>query len=291
MKKTTKKTVTTVTETVSIDEKTLIAAILDCSGSMSSIIEDAIGGFNEFLKNQKKLDDETNMTVALFDNRYDVLYNNVPLKEVKKLTRREWSPRGSTALYDAIGITINSLANEISSMKKNEKPTKVLVAIVTDGYENSSKEYSANDIKKLIKQKEKEDWQFVYLAADQDAFNVGTSLGFSGGNTFSYTNTAAGNTVMFDSLSDATVKYRGMKKSMMGDIQYASASANLFEGDENNLNVQDGTDINIVGSCTTTGDVTFKPAGMTTTEQDVANSIYFPDEFEQNEDSDEEKED
>ena len=106
-KKVIKKTIIT-EETVSNGEKTLIVFIGDRSGSMSPIIDDAIGGFNEFLRKQKKLDDDATMTVVLFDDRYELLYNNVDLQKVNKMTRDDWSPRGMTALYDAIGKTISS---------------------------------------------------------------------------------------------------------------------------------------------------------------------------------------
>jgi uncharacterized protein YegL len=240
---------TTVTKTTVIDgtNKTLIVCILDRSGSMGSIVNDAIGGFNEFLKKQKKLDEDATMTVALFDDRYELLYNNVNLQKVKKITRDEWSPRGMTALNDAIGKTINDVESEIRKLKRSKRPDKILVAIVTDGYENASKEYTGSDIKKLIKKKEKDDWQFVYLAANQDAFNVGTSFGVSGGNTFSYSNTAYGNTQMFDSLGYATKKFRSVKTS---DVNYAAVSASLF-ADSGDVNGKTTTDI-----FTTTADKT-----------------------------------
>lgn len=234
MAKKVKTVTTTVTkQVVTTDEKTLIAAILDRSGSMGGIITDAIGGFNEFLTNQKKLDDDASMSIVLFDDRYELLHNNVDVKKMKKITRAQWSPRGMTALYDAIGKTINDVDSELKKMKKKDRPNKVLVAIVTDGYENYSKEFTHNDIKKLIKKKEKEDWQFVYLAAGQDAFDVGTSFGVSGGNTFTYDNTSDGNELMFNSLSTATKSFRGVATT---DAMYSTVSANLFDGDDNNLN-------------------------------------------------------
>lgn len=230
-KKIIKKTI--ITEEIDSENKTLIVCILDRSGSMSGIIDDAIGGFNEFLNKQKKLDDDATMSVVLFDDRYEMLYNNVDLREVKKMTRDVWSPRGMTALYDAIGRTINDVDNELKKLKKKNRPDKILVAIVTDGQENSSTEYDHSDIQKLIKKKEKDDWQFVYLGANQDAFSVGTYLGFAGGNTFSYTNTSTGNYQMFGSLSNATTKYRNISKS---DANYAVTSNKLFIDDDETEN-------------------------------------------------------
>ncbi len=249
-KKTIKKTTVTTTTVTDGDNKTLIVAILDRSGSMSSVIDDAIGGFNEFLNKQKELDEDATMTVALFDDRYDLLYNNVDLQEVKKMTRRDWSPRGMTALYDAIGKTINDVASKILKMKKSKRPDKVLVAIVTDGYENASKEYSDQDVKRLIKKKEKDDWQFIYLAADQDAFSVGATFGIRGGNTFTYTNTSAGNTVMFDNLTKATKKFRSVKTS---DANYMAVSASLLD-DSGTSDVTIEGDVG--GTFTTTDGVT-----------------------------------
>lgn len=237
-KKTVKKTI--ITETVEDGNKTLIVCILDRSGSMSSVIDDAIGGFNEFLKKQKKLDEDATMSVVLFDDRYELLYNNVNLQDVKKMTREDWSPRGMTALNDAIGRTINDVESELKKLKNSERPDKILVAIVTDGHENASREFTGQDIKNLIKKKEKEDWQFVYLAANQDAFSVGTSYGFSGGNTLSYTNTSVGNTIMFDSLSSAATKYRSVSKNA---ANYTTVTNSLFS---------DVGDVDVDGKNTTT---------------------------------------
>jgi len=108
-----KKVTTTVTTTVKeeiipTNEKTQIICILDRSGSMSRIMDDSIGGFNTFIKQQKELPDEATLTVVLFDDKYELLYDNVDIKEVKEITSDEWFPRGSTSLHDAIGKTINN---------------------------------------------------------------------------------------------------------------------------------------------------------------------------------------
>ena len=208
------------------DNSTQIVCILDRSGSMRKIIDDAIGGFNSFLDKQKKLDEPATMTVALFDDKYDLLYDNIKINKVEEMTVNVWSPRGLTALYDAIGRTINTVKDNHKKLSKKEKPSKVLVVIVTDGLENDSKEYSQNEINKLIKEMEKKDWNFLYLAANQSAFSEGTSIGISGGNTLNYKNTSKGNKVMFDTLASATTKYRSMAKS---SVDYADISTNLMD--------------------------------------------------------------
>lgn len=223
-----KKTTTKVTTEVTVEdyksEKTQIICVLDRSGSMSGIIDDAIGGFNTFLKEQQQEDTPATMTVALFDDNYELIYDNVDIKEVTPMTSKIWSPRGMTALNDAIGKTISTVRAEHAKMKKKERPDKVLVCIVTDGFENCSKEYTNESIKELTKKCEKKNWSFVYLAADQDAFEEGTSRGFSGGNTLNYTNTSSGNAQMFNAMSNMTSSIRGASVS---DANYATLSSNL----------------------------------------------------------------
>jgi len=227
-----KKVTTTVTtvvneEIIPTNEKTQIICILDRSGSMSSIMDDSIGGFNTFIKQQKELPDEATLTVVLFDDKYELLYDNVDIKEVKEITSKEWFPRGSTSLHDAIGKTINN-AKAHNSKLGVEAPSKTLVCIITDGYENTSREYSRDDIQKLIGDCEKNDWNFIYLAANQDAFDVGTSFGVSAGNTYTYTTTTDGIFNMSNTLSGAAVSYRSMSST---DANFSEKSKSLIDGD------------------------------------------------------------
>lgn len=222
-KKVTTTVTTTVTEEiVSTNEKTHIICILDRSGSMASIISDSIGGFNTFLKQQKELPDEATITVALFDDEYDLLYNNINIKSAEELTNKVWIPRGMTALHDAIGKTINNEKARFVKMGA-DKPAKVLVCIVTDGLENASKEYTRDGIKNLIKQCEEENWNFLYLAANQNAFDVGTSFGVSANNTHTYMATSDGVQHMSMTLSNASASYRGMS-SYSSDFKTRSKS-------------------------------------------------------------------
>lgn len=191
------------------NEKTHIICILDRSGSMSDIIDDSVGGFSSFLEEQKKLPDEATISVVLFDDQYELVYDNIDIKKAEKISKEIWKPRGMTALYDAIGKTIN---NTLSTFAKLNylKPSKVLVCIVTDGQENASKEYKLDNIKKLIKDCEDDNWNFIYLAANQDAFSVGSGFGISGSNTYTYTTNSDGVFNMSATLSNATVSYRSM---------------------------------------------------------------------------------
>lgn len=231
-KKVTKTTVTTTVETTNpTDEKTHIICVLDRSGSMSNIMDDSIGGFNTFLKQQRELPDEATISVALFDDNYELLYDNVDIKEVKDITSAEWYPRGTTALYDAICKTINNDKAVIARMKKADRPNKVLVCVVTDGYENASRENNIDDTKKLIQDCEKQDWNFIYLAANQDAFSVGQGFGISYGNTYTYTANGTGVTNMSTTMNAATVNYRSMAST---DNNFKVASKSLIEEDDEN---------------------------------------------------------
>jgi len=249
-----KKVTTTVTTTVTeeyvpTNEKTQIICILDRSGSMSSIMSDSIGGFNTFLKQQKELPDEATITVALFDDKYELLYDNINIKSAEELTNKIWFPRGTTALYDAIGKTINTVKATHNKLGK-ERPSKVLVCVVTDGLENASEEYRLDDIKKLIKKCEDDDWNFIYLAANQDAFAVGSGFGISHGNTYTYTASADGVANMSMTLNNASVSYRGMSST---DQNFKKMSKSLIDDDNNEP--EDSGDIT-VGN--TTGDLTIK---------------------------------
>jgi len=244
-------TTKTTTEYVPTNERTHIICILDSSGSMSSIMSDSIGGFNQFLKEQRELPDEATITVALFDSNrnYQLLYDNVDIKKAKDLTSKEWYPRGMTALYDAIGKTINTDKARLARLG-DEAPSKVLVCVVTDGHENDSIEYSVNDIKKLIKDCEKQDWNFLYLAANQDAFAVGSGFGISYGNTYTYTASADGVANMSNTLNSASVMYRGMSSS---DANFKVKSKSLIDDDKDEPQDEGSITLgNTTGNFTTT---------------------------------------
>lgn len=184
-----------------------IVAILDRSGSMDTIKLDAIGGFNTFIDEQKQQDGEANLTVVLFDNQYEILQDRVNLKDAIKLDNKNYIPRGGTALFDAIGKTIATFRERHA---KGEVQGGLICSILTDGEENSSKEFKTTDsIKKLITEAESElGWSFVFLAANQDAFAAGSNFGISGANTMSYAADSVGTRNAMKGASDYTTNYR-----------------------------------------------------------------------------------
>lgn len=157
---------------------TEIVCIIDRSGSMGAIKDDAIGGFNNFLESQKKLPGEASISLILFDHEYLMPIQNADLMSVEPLTEKTYAPRGTTALLDAVGKTINNLWNRLANMTEQERPDRVIVCILTDGYENASHEFSRSKIKEMIEyHQEKYQWQFLFLAANQDAFAEGAKIG------------------------------------------------------------------------------------------------------------------
>lgn len=158
--------------------------LLDRSGSMQSIKSDVIGGFHAFLAEQREADGECVVTLAQFDDQYDIVYRGVPLGQVPPL---DLSPRGCTALLDSMGKLITDTAAEIDTLPEDEKPGTVVVAIMTDGLENASVEWQRPAIKSLVEQQTNEHgWAFLYMGADQDAVEVGGGLGVKAEQSVSY---------------------------------------------------------------------------------------------------------
>lgn len=174
-----------------VDSKyTHLAVIADRSGSMASIADDMNGGLKTFLEEQDALDGILLVDITIFDGSVDQIVTDGKVKDV---TFPVIVPRGSTALNDAMGITINSLGERFAKMDEIARPGKVIVLVITDGYENSSREYTSQQIKELVtRQQDEWKWDFVFLGANIDSFAVGGGYGVRGGSTLNYTADAAG---------------------------------------------------------------------------------------------------
>lgn len=158
------------------DATTEIICIIDRSGSMHSIARDAIGGFNSFLAAQKNEPGAARLTLVLFDNEYLLVHKAVDLDEVPPLTEHTYVPRGTTAMLDAIGRTIDDARARFEQMHTDERPAGVIVAILTDGLENASRKYARDRVFQMIEQCRAMDWRFTYLSANQDAIEAGGNL-------------------------------------------------------------------------------------------------------------------
>jgi hypothetical protein len=187
--------------------KVEIACIVDRSGSMRSIQKAAVEGFNEFLKGQKAIPGEAKVTLALFDHEYLLPFDAVDIQSVPELTSETYQPRGNTAMYDAIGRMITDIGMRLDLTK--EKPDKVLVVILTDGEENASSRYSKEQIAEMVKhQEEKYSWEFIFLAANQDAFAAGKALNIKSANTQNFAATDDGTRLAYGAMGSTVAAYR-----------------------------------------------------------------------------------
>lgn len=145
---------------------TEIAFVLDRSGSMEVMKSEAIGGFNHFLSEQKKEPGQVRFTLVLFDHLFEVPIDHQPLECVPPLNGETFTPRGNTALLDAMGRTIDTIGQRLAKTPEDQRPSKVIIACLTDGFENASKQYSNEQISAMIEhQRTKYSWEFVFLGA------------------------------------------------------------------------------------------------------------------------------
>lgn len=189
-------------------KKCEIIVIADRSGSMAAIQDDAIGGFNTFLKEQKKVDGEAVMTYVQFDSKYEPVFKRKPLQEVEPLTRETFSPRGMTALHDAIGRTVKNGDGGHICKECGQHDEKKIVVIITDGQENSSTEWNLKTVNELITKKREAGWEFLFLAANQDAMVEGVKMGVAAANTQSYVFTGDGVRSVYSTSADVVTRIR-----------------------------------------------------------------------------------
>ncbi len=191
------------------DSLTDISIVLDRSGSMEVVRADTIGGFNAFISEQKAVPGAATVTLVQFDTEYETVFDASPLRDVPNLTEKTFVPRGGTALLDAIGRTINSAGARLAAMAESQRPGKVLLVIMTDGEENSSREFSAQQVNKMIThQREVYSWQVVFIGANQDAIATGASIGIPAANSLNYAHTGEGTQAAIRAMSASAASYR-----------------------------------------------------------------------------------
>ncbi len=188
---------------------TSIVAILDRSGSMRGIAAETIDGFNSFIEKQREAAGQAMLTLALFDDQYELVYDGVDLKDVQPLSNKTYFARGWTALLDAVGRTINVTGAKLAAMAEEDRPSKILVLIMTDGEENYSKEFVTDRVKEMIThQRDVYSWEFVFIGANIDAIGTGASLGVAAAQSYAYTASSVGTKQLFDNVTKGTLKYR-----------------------------------------------------------------------------------
>ena len=182
-------------------EETEILVIADRSGSMHNIVDDAVGGFNSFLADQREIPGKAFLTLVIFDDRIEVVCESTPILEMKDITVDTIKPRGQTALLDAIGQSVYSLKNRVHE-------GKVIVVVITDGGENASYQYGHDQVKELVTECQAKKWEFLFLGANIDSFAVGASMGIPKGSTVDYDANARGITSAYSNVSDTVSSFR-----------------------------------------------------------------------------------
>lgn len=191
--------------------RTELVFILDRSGSMGGLETDTIGGFNSTLEAQRKLEGETRVSTILFDNLFEELHDRIDLNDIQPLTSKQYFVRGGTALYDAVALGIRKISNAQVAVKPEARADKVIVVIITDGYENSSRETSAAMLKKMIEEKRAEKWEFIFMGANIDACLAAGEIGIRPTNSANYVADGQGIKLQYECLSEAVISLRSGK--------------------------------------------------------------------------------
>lgn len=192
---------------------TEIAFVLDRSGSMGVCQHAAIEGFNRFLREQQEVEGIAKLTLILFDDEYEVLTQSLPVHEVTRLDERTYQPRGRTALLDAVGRSIDELGQRLAKIPENDRPGQVIVAILTDGLENASQQFTWKDVSDRIKHQTKVyKWTFLFLGANQDAIATAAQISIGAANAATYMADKVGARSSQSSLSRKAMALR--KRSM-----------------------------------------------------------------------------
>lgn len=188
---------------------TELVFILDRSGSMQGLESDTIGGFNSLIEKQRKEEGECIVSTVLFDNECEVLHDRVKLENVAPMTEKEYYTRGCTALLDALGGAIHHIGNVHKYARPEDVPEHTMFVIITDGMENASRRYSAEEVRRKIeRQKERYGWEFLFLGANIDAVQTARSYGIAPGRSVNYTHDSKGTKLVYEAVSKAVVKMR-----------------------------------------------------------------------------------
>lgn len=192
---------------------TELVFILDRSGSMRGLESDTIGGYNALLEKQRNEPGEAILTTVLFDNGYELLHDRINIKGVAPITDKEYYVRGSTALLDAVGKTINKIARVQKNTTENERAENVLFVITTDGMENASREFNYEKIKEMIdREKTKYGWEFIFLGANIDAAETAGRFGISQDRAANYHADSQGTSLNYEIISDTVSCLRSSKR-------------------------------------------------------------------------------
>ena len=182
---------------------TELVMIIDRSGSMSGLEADTIGGFNSMIEKQKREEGEAYVSVVLFDDRNEVLYDRVDIQKVEPMSDKQYYVRGCTALLDAVGGAIHHIGNVHKYAREEDVPEKTIFIITTDGMENASRQYTYDKVKRMIeRQKERHHWEFMFLGANIDAVREAGRFGINASRAVRYEHDSKGTQLNYSVVSD-----------------------------------------------------------------------------------------
>lgn len=215
--------------------KTELVFILDRSGSMSGLESDTIGGYNSLLNKQRSEEGSAIVTTVLFDDQFELLHDRLDIHAISPISEKDYFVRGSTALLDAIGKTINKIGNVQKHTKPEMRADKVLVIITTDGMENSSIEYSYDRIKNMIeRQKSQYGWEFIFLGANIDALATAHRFGIDSSRAANYRADSLGTHLNYSALNKTVSKFRS--EATIDDDWKAEIEKDFAEREDNKKN-------------------------------------------------------
>ena len=204
---------------------TELVFILDCSGSMFGMVSDTIGGFNRVLAENRAMPGGCTVTTVLFNDKTSVLHDHLPIAGVKELTEKEYCPGGMTALLDAVGMAIAKIDGIQAHTAESERAEKVQFVIITDGLENSSREYSLEQIRSLISARKEKGWDFLFLGANIDAVKVAGGLGIAPDRSVEMLQDKQGYAMAYASIGRANRAYRMQECAEPADAWKAEVEA------------------------------------------------------------------
>lgn len=187
---------------------TELVFVLDRSGSMAGLESDTIGGFNGMLKKQREEEGEATVTTVLFDDKYELLHDRIPMAGVEPMTEKQYYVRGCTALLDAVGKTICKIKAVLQNTAESMRAEKVIFVIITDGCENASREFGYRQIKGLIEQQKEQGWEFLFLGANMDAVAEAKQMGIQADRAVMYACDAEGTQLNYRVVNEAVCRMR-----------------------------------------------------------------------------------
>lgn len=190
---------------------TEIVFVMDKSGSMGGLESDTIGGYNAFLRKQKKVEGEAFISTVLFSDESEVIHDRVPIEKVGDMSEEQYSVGGCTALLDAVGDAICHIANIHKYARDEDRPEKTIFVITTDGMENSSRRRTHGDVKKLVESQKEKGWEFIFLGANIDAVEEASKIGISEDRAATYECDGMGTEINFNCVANFASAFRAPK--------------------------------------------------------------------------------